>query len=61
MSDIVMICEGCGKPMRNFPRNTVYGITEQQYYCSRACLPKHNYPIELWPITDLHMVTARSK
>lgn len=60
MNGAAMICEGCGKPMRNFPRNTVYGITERKYYCSRACLPKHNYPI-VWPITGLHMATARSR
>lgn len=59
MDDPILICEGCGKPMPNFPKGTVYGITENQYYCCRACLPKHNYPIELWPITGLRMVTVR--
>lgn len=55
---LTMICPTCGKPMSLGP-GAVKGITENMYYCSRACLPKHNYPIELWPITGLRMVTVR--
>lgn len=54
-----LICPGCGKPMSLGP-GAVKGITENMFYCSRACLPKHNYPIELWPITGLRMVTVRT-
>lgn len=42
---LTMICPTCGKPMSHGP-GAVKGITENMWYCCRACLPKHNYPIE---------------